>query len=88
MAAIVYLADPWNTQVPDSQHPRIVLESDAAYWYVYRHSEAANLDRTNKLVYLYCGAIIEGYQLHRLPKELLEIENKPESWKVLIGWNS
>ncbi len=92
MAAIVYLADPSNTQAPDPQHPRMVFESNATYWYLYRHFEAANLDRTNELIDLYGGAIIDGYQLHRLRTELeealVEIENKPESWQVLIGWTS
>ncbi len=92
MAALVYLADPSNLESPDPGHSRILFESNGEYWYLYRYFEAANLDRRTELIDLYGGAIIDGYQLHRLRTELedalTDIEHKPDSWKILVGWSS
>lgn len=91
MAALVYLADPTNFDKPSSALPSILLESTAEYWFLYRYFEAANLDRRTELIDLYGGGVIEGYQLHRLQCEmeqaLQDVEAKPGSWKVLVGWS-
>ena len=91
MAALVYLAEPASLDKPSSVLPSILLESSAEYWFLYRYFEAANLDRRTELVDLYDGGVIEGYQLHRLQCELelalQDVEVKPESWKVLVGWS-
>jgi hypothetical protein len=69
-----------------------MLESDGVYWFLYRYFEAANLDRATELIDLYGGATIEGYQLHRLRTELeqarQDVQAKPQSWRVLLGWTS
>lgn len=91
MAALVYLADPSSPDRPSPVLPSVLLESTGEYWFLYRYFEAANLDRRTELIDLYGGCIIEGYQLHRLQCELqqalLDIEARPESWKVLVGWS-
>lgn len=43
------------------------------------------------MIDLYGGRVINGYQLHRLRTELeiakLEVESKPDTWSVLVGWD-
>ena len=91
MAAYLYLARPEQLSQPVRDVPPILLDGGAAYWFLYRYFEAANLNRENELIDLYGGAVIDGYQLHRLKSELeqalQDIEVKPARWKVLIGWN-
>jgi len=92
MAALIYLADPENGNKASPTLPSILLDSGGEYWFLYRYFESANLDRGTELIDLYGGAVIEGYQLHRLQIELeLALEDtksKPESWHVLVGWSS
>ncbi|HXA47618.1 MAG TPA: hypothetical protein VNW52_08310 [Burkholderiaceae bacterium] len=92
MAAFVYLEDPNNANHPSEAVPGVMLDSSAEYWYLYRYFEAANLDRSVELVDLYGGAVIEGYQLHRLQTELEnaldDAQRKTASWRVLVGWSS
>ena len=70
----------------------LTLESNACYWFLYHYFERANLDRRHELIDLYGGAEIDGYQLDRLEDELkvalLDIANRAENWKVLVGWKS
>lgn len=93
MAAIIYLADQNDLNRPSSAVPSVVLDSDGNYWYLYRYFEAANLERHNgELIDLYGGGVIDGYQLHRLIVELEQakedIQHKPSSWPMLVGWKS
>jgi hypothetical protein len=91
LAAYLYLARPDQLSKPVADIPPILLESNAAYWFLYRYFEAANLTRGNEeLIDLYGGGVIDGYQLHRLKTELdqalVDINLKPERWRVLVGW--
>jgi hypothetical protein len=101
MVALVYVADASDLNRPSDAVPSIVLKDDATYWFLYRYFEAANLDPSEHLIDLYVGdkdllsfyggRIIEGYQLHRLRQELeqafQDVQFKPPSWRVLVGWN-
>jgi hypothetical protein len=89
MAAFNYLADEdLDKPIPDA--PSLMLDSSPEYWFLYRYFESANLDRRHELIDLYGGGVIEGYQLHRLRTELelarSDVEAKPDSWNVLVGW--
>lgn len=89
MAALIYLAgDDLNVPVPGG--PTLMLDASPAYWFLYRYFEAANLDRRDELIDLYGGRVIDGYQLHRLRSELeaakSDVEQQPDTWKVLVGW--
>lgn len=92
MSADFYLARSYEEL--DAKHSplELALESDGYYWFLYRNFESANLDRRNELIDLYGGASIDGYQLDRLEDELrtalLDIQSRPESWPVLVGWTS
>jgi hypothetical protein len=71
---------------------RVVLNSGACYWFLYRYFEAANLPpRQHELIGLYDDGEISGYQLERLVEELEEakadVEKKPEHFSVLTGWD-
>src|SRR5688572_10638153 len=92
MAALLYLADARNRDKPDPAVSAILLEDNAAYWYLYRYFEGANLDRRTELIDLYGGTVVEGYQLHRLQTELElaldDTERKPSSFDVLVGWSN
>ncbi|WP_140637405.1 hypothetical protein [Methylibium rhizosphaerae] len=91
MAAALYLIDPANPQVALRDIAPVVLDSDGYYWFLYRYFESANLERhKGELIDLYGGGVIEGYQLHRFETELqqalAEVNHKPDSWQVLVGW--
>lgn len=90
MAAFNYLASE-DLDKPISGAPSLLLDSSPEYWFLYRYFEAANLDRRHELIDLYGGGVIEGYQLHRLRTELelarSDIEAKPDTWNVLVGWD-
>ena len=92
MAAHVYVAEISDLDRPSPAAASILLESDGIYWFLYRYFEAANLDRSTELIDLYGGGTIDGYQLHRLRIELeqayQDIQAKPASWPVLLGWTS
>ena len=92
MAAFIYLADATNSDKAASGTPNLLLDSGPEYWFLYRYFEAANLDRRHELVDLYGGGLIEGYQLNRLEAELnqalSDIESRPGTWNVLVGWSS
>lgn len=91
MAAALYLASPSDLRRPASAVSPVLLESNGYYWFLYRYFESANLERhKGELIDLYDGGVIEGYQLHRLQCELElaceDVQLKPQSWPVLIGW--
>ena len=92
MAAFIYVAEPSDLKKPSPRAEGILLDSDGIYWFLYRYFEAANLDHANELIDLYGGGKIEGYQLHRLRTELeqayQDVQGRPQSWRVLIGWTS
>jgi hypothetical protein len=92
MAAHVYVAEASDLNKPSAAAEGVMLESDGVYWFLYRYFEAANLDRATELIDLYGGGTIEGYQLHRLRTELeqahQDVQGKPQSWRVLLGWMS
>lgn len=91
MAAFIYLATPDALDKRIPEVPGLLLDSTPEYWFLYRYFEAANINRQHELIDLYGGAVIEGYQLHRLRTELeqarADVETKPETWNVLVGWN-
>jgi len=91
MAAALYLASRAELQRPSNVVPPVVLDSSGYYWFLYRYFESANLERhKGELIDLYGGGVIEGYQLHRLIRELEQafedVQHKPASWRVLVGW--
>jgi len=91
MAAFNYLANS-DLDKPIPGTPTLLLDSSPEYWFLYRYFESANLDRRHELIDLYGGGVIAGYQLHRLRTELelalSDVENKPDAWNVLVGWDS
>lgn len=91
MAAFIYLATSEALDKRVAEVPGLLIESTPEYWFLYRYFEAANLNRQHELIDLYGGAVIDGYQLHRLRAELeqarLDVDAKPETWNVLVGWN-
>jgi hypothetical protein len=92
MAADFYLASSYEELDAKRSPVELSLESDGYYWFLYRYFESANLDRRHELVDLYGGTSIGGYQLDRLEDELrtalLDVQARPESWPVLVGWSS
>jgi hypothetical protein len=92
VAADFYLAHPHDDLVVNRHAFEFSLENDGYYWFLYRYFESANLDRRCELIDLYGGSAISGYQLQRLEEELhtalLDIESRPASWSVLVGWES
>lgn len=92
MAAHVYVAEASDLRRPSKAAPGVLLNSDGVYWFLYRYFESANLNRANEIIDLYGGGVIEGYQLHRLRVELelahKDVQTKPSSWQVLVGWTS
>lgn len=92
MAADFYLASSYDALDAKRLQIELSLESDGYYWFLYRYFESANLDRRHELIDLYGGAEISGYQLDRLEDELqtalLDIQARPASWPVLVGWSS
>jgi hypothetical protein len=91
MATALYLASASDLRRPTNAVPPVILDSDGYYWFLYRYFESANLERhKGELIDLYGGGVIEGYQLHRLQCELEQaledVERKPQSWTVLVGW--
>jgi hypothetical protein len=91
MAAFNYLADDSDLDKPIPGAPTLSLDSSPEYWFLYRYFESANLDRRRELIDLYGGGVIDGYQLHRLRTELelarSDVESKPNTWSVLVGWD-
>ncbi|HEX7983006.1 MAG TPA: hypothetical protein VF616_05780 [Duganella sp.] len=91
MTAFIYLAHSSNLDVPVPGAPTLSLDSSPEYWFLYRYFESANLDRSAELIDLYGGGVIEEYQLHRLRTELelarSDVESKPDTWRVLVGWD-
>ena len=90
------MAEIYASSMVDESRPlpdrRVVLNSDACYWFLYNYFEAANLPpRQHELISLYDDGEISGYQLQRLIEELEEaktdVENKPEYFSVLTGWD-
>lgn len=92
MAALVYVAEASDLDKPSSAAESILLESDGTCSFLYRYFEGANLDHAKQLIDPYGGGVIEGYQLHRLRTELeqahQDVQAKPQSWRVLVGWKS
>ena len=93
MAAHIFLANPKDLSRPAEDSDNFFLEDDGYYWFLYRYFEGANLNaHKGELIDLYGGAIIEGYQLHRLQTELEEALRvtrlMSDRWKVLVGWKS
>jgi hypothetical protein len=93
VAVTIYVAENINSKrVANPKELTVFLDDDsAAYWFLFRYFEGVNIGRRTELVDL-CGVTeIEGYQLDRFEDEMLsardDINNKPEQWKVLIGWN-
>ena len=91
MAAFIFVADNWRAASASPRDRNVLLESDGYYFFLNRYFEGANLDHHEELIDLYGGREIEGYQLHRLETELItaleDVGRKPESWRVLTGWN-
>ena len=91
MSAFNYLANE-DLDRPIPGAPSLTLDSSPEYWFLYRYFESANLDRRHELIDLYGGAVIDGYQLYRLRTELelarSDVEAKPDSWNVLVGWTA
>jgi hypothetical protein len=92
LATTLFLASPPDFQQPSNLVAPQLLESDGYYWFLYRYFESANLQRqADELIDLCGGRLIEGYQLHRLRRELKQaledITHKEDRWKVLTGWN-
>jgi hypothetical protein len=92
VAADFYIARSYEELVATRAPIELSLESNGYYWFLYRYFQAANLDHEHELVDLYGGGSIGGYQLDRLEEELqtalLDIETRPASWAVLVGWLS
>ncbi|TCJ11624.1 hypothetical protein EZJ19_15240 [Parasulfuritortus cantonensis] len=92
MAADLYLASSYEALDAKRLPIELSLQSDGYYWFLYRYFESANIDRRHELIDLYGGAEISGYQLERLEDELhmalLDIQARPASWPVLVGWSS
>lgn len=92
MSADFYVARSYDDLDARRAPLELSLESNGYYWFLYRYFESANLDRRHELIDLYGGASIGGYQLDRLEEELnealLDIQSRPASWRVLVGWTS
>jgi hypothetical protein len=93
MAATLYLASAETlSRATDAASPLVLGDDSGCYWFLYRYFEAANLQRhKGELIDLYGGdSVIEGYQLHRLITELeqafTDVQHKPDTWNVLVGW--
>jgi hypothetical protein len=88
MAAFMFVAEASSLDRPSDAVEPIMLEDDGIYFFLVRyfiHVHDLPID-------LYGGGVIEGYQLHRLRQELeqafQDVQCKPPSWQVLVGWKT
>jgi hypothetical protein len=91
MAAIVYTSKS-HDEGPQAGCEHVLLDDSAAYWFLYRYFEAANLSPAKEeLIDLYGAAEIGGYQLERFIEELqlaeIDAKARPPEWSVLLGWH-
>jgi hypothetical protein len=91
MAADLYPATGLDDDPQPESSFTVQLPSDGYYWHLYWYFESAKLHFNHELIGLYDDNEIFGYELERLEARLkdaaLDLQWRPDTWDVTIGWN-